>query len=80
MEPFTLRVNGGPHMVSLVKNFERAAASSDLATSLLFLTVWRLAERVGFVPSPVVETKELNEFSLPHDPLDPHESPSRDTY
>jgi hypothetical protein len=39
-----------------------------------------LAERVGFEPLPVVENKELNEFPLPHDPSDPHESRGRDTY
>jgi hypothetical protein len=40
----------------------------------------RLAERVGFAPLLVVANKELNGLLLPHDPLDPHESPSRDTY
>ena len=40
----------------------------------------RLAERVGFEPQPVVANKELKEFQLPHDPLDPHECLGRDTY
>ena len=40
----------------------------------------RLAERVGFAPLLVVANKELNGLLLPHDPLDPHESPGRDTY
>ena len=39
-----------------------------------------VAERVGFAPLPVVENKELNGFSLSHDPLNPHESPGRSTY
>jgi hypothetical protein len=39
-----------------------------------------LAERVGFEPYPTIENKELNGFSLPRDPHDPHKSPRRDTY
>jgi len=35
---------------------------------------------MGFQPVLVAENKELNGFWLPHDLLDPHESPSRDTY
>jgi hypothetical protein len=76
----TLRVNVGPHRVQLVKNFERGAASSDLATSVLFLIVWRLAERVGFETLPDIENKELKGVPVPHDPPDPHESPGRDTF
>jgi hypothetical protein len=40
----------------------------------------KTVERVGFAPLPVVENKELNALSLPHDPLDPQESAGRDTY
>jgi hypothetical protein len=39
-----------------------------------------MAERVGFAPLPVVESKELKGFSVPQDPLDPLERPDRDTY
>ena len=39
-----------------------------------------LAERVGFEPVLVSGNKELNGISNPHDPLNPHESPGRDTY
>jgi hypothetical protein len=39
-----------------------------------------VAERVGFVPVLCVENKELEGFSLPHDPPDPLESLGRDTY
>ena len=39
-----------------------------------------MAERVGFEPLLVVESKELNGFHLPQDPLDPHENRGRDTY
>jgi hypothetical protein len=35
---------------------------------------------MGFAPLPVVENKELKGFSVPHDPLDPHDSPGEDTY
>jgi len=38
------------------------------------LREWR---RMGFQPVLVAENKELNGFWLPHDLLDPHESPSR---
>jgi hypothetical protein len=35
---------------------------------------------VGFDLLLIVENKELMVFSLPDDPLDPRESPGRDTY
>jgi hypothetical protein len=35
---------------------------------------------VGFKPVLGIENKELNGIPLPHDPLDPHESPGTDTY
>jgi hypothetical protein len=40
----------------------------------------RMAERVGFAPQLGIENTELKGFSLPRDPLDPHESPGGDTY
>jgi hypothetical protein len=42
--------------------------------------IYGMAERVGFGPLPVIESKELNGLCLPHEPPDPHESPGGDTY
>jgi hypothetical protein len=39
-----------------------------------------MAERVGFATPSDIENKELKVFLLPLDPLDPLESPGRDTY
>lgn len=39
-----------------------------------------VAETVGFAPLLRLENKELIGFQLPVDPLDPLESPGRDTY
>jgi hypothetical protein len=35
---------------------------------------------MGFEPLPPIENNELNGFSVPHDPIDPHRCPGRDTY
>ena len=59
----------------LTKEAERGALEYK---SLLI--IYLVAERVGFELSSTIENKDLHRFSLPHDPLDPHENPGRDTY
>ena len=46
----------------------------EMLTGLAIRSSCEPLGRVGFAPVPGIKNKEPNGFSLPHDPLDPHES------
>ena len=57
-----------------------ARSEPTLPAKLLISKKLKLAERVGFAPSPVVANTGLSRFPLPPDPLEPLESPGGRTY
>jgi hypothetical protein len=68
-------------LIMLVLLFRERVDPLSTQYSCKYLYKWQLlAKMVGFEPLPRIENKELNGFSVPHDPLDPHKCPGRDTY
>ena len=69
------------YLAGLCQEFRQVANNVVTSRQPILTEIFRrLAERVGFAPLLDIENKELNRFSLSHEPLDPHESPCRDTY
>jgi hypothetical protein len=63
-----------------VKFFARDAWREYKTIKIGQSIVYGLAERVGFEPVRRAENKELNAFSVPQGPPDPHECLGRDTH